>query len=200
MPPRLFRNDLDTGNHGLSISLAGTTSNALGVGAHVEVEASGIPTSIHHVAHPGGDAPLIPPTVFAGLGAADSADTIRVHWPSGTISEHHDVAAGQHVVLTAPPTLALSVPDRHVPADGASVVELTVTPRLPDGTIAPASSVVVTPHGSAVSIAEPVGPHPDGSYSVIITAPTTPGSTALEVSIDGTALKVRPRLWWDLLD
>jgi hypothetical protein len=50
--------------------------------------------------------------------------------------------------------------------------------------------------GDAV-FAGPAELQPDGSWIRALVSPVESGSSVIEVEIDGVALWVRPRLWWD---
>ncbi len=194
--PRVFRNDIARGNHGFSMRFRGTTSNALGVGAEVSVLAQpGLAAQLHQVGSVGSPLLAAAPTVFVGLGAATSAATVRVRWPSGVVQELHDVAAGTLHVVEEPPLLALTPASRHLPADGRSTATLLVTPRQPDGSVRMGATVTArVAHGGGTAAA----PRWNGSaWEVTITAPATAGSSVVEVQVDGVAVGVRPRLWWD---
>ncbi|MCB9682088.1 MAG: VCBS repeat-containing protein [Alphaproteobacteria bacterium] len=195
---RLLRNDLDAGHHGFSLSLRGTTSNPLGLGATVDVTVTGQRTQHHVMLQPGSASPVVDPILFVGLGTADVARTVRITWPSGTVQVVHDLAAGTRHTITEPVSLAVDPPSRHLPADGASVATLTITPRAPDGSARVASTVVVRTLGTGQGTVGPVvGPDADGAWTVTLTAPWTVGSQVVEVEVDGVAMGVRPRVWWE---
>ena len=194
--PRVYRNDLLNAGHGITFRLHGTSSNHLGVGARVTVTAApgGAARTYwagSHAAPYSWDEPL----VFAGLGAASTADRVRITWPSGTEQELRDLAADRVHDVVEPRLFELAPASRHAPADGRSTVTLTVTPRRPDGTARPDGVVTVALAGPG-RLAGPVARAGD-SWRVAIEAPSAPGSTAIEVRVDGVAATVRPRVWWD---
>ena len=193
--PRVYRNDLVTPGHGLTLRLHGTTSNHLGVGARVTVTAvagGAARTSWAgaHAAPYSYDEPL----VFAGLGAAATADLVQITWPSGTVQELRGVAADAVRDVEEPRLLDVAPASRHVPADGRSTATITVTPRLPDGSVRADAAVTVALAGPGQ-----VGPvtRAGGAWVATIVAPSAAGSTAVTVSVDGVAAGVRPRVWWD---
>lgn len=186
-PPRLLRNDVDVGRSSLSLSLRGTTSNPLGIGAAVEVDVDGLPTRTMIVGAVGNPESLVAPELFVGLGEVGVAREVRVRWPSGTLQVLEDVAGGRCLKVEEPRVLALSA--RRAAVGGA--VELLVTPRSPDGALVAGAAITVRAEGAAAT----VSPGEAGRY--IVTGPAAPGSTALVVSVDGVELAARPRVWWE---
>ena len=197
--PRVYRNVIDNGNHGFTLRLHGTTSNHLGVGARVQVFVRGAPQPQHHLAGSIGSPFLSSdPIMFVGLGRETSAERVEITWPSGTVQELHDVAAGGVRDVAEPPVLTIDPPGRHLPADGHAQAQVRITPRRRDGTIADATRVEVrVAAGSTVEVTTPV--RDAQGWIVTLTAPAAPGSTVVEVRIDGTPVLVRPRLWWDAM-
>lgn len=191
--PRVYRNDVAGGN-GLTLRLRGSTSNPLGIGALVEVWPTLDAPEQRYVAGAmwAPDA-VSEPLVFVGLGDAGAAELIRVTWPSGTVQEMHDVAPGKIHVVEEPAVVVIDPPGRHLPADGASIATVHVTPRNPDGT-ARAAAVDVEVQGDGAAGA--VVPDGDGWMCAIV-APASPGSGVITVTIDGAAVAIAPRLWWD---
>lgn len=194
--PRVLRNDVASGHRGFSLRFRGSASNALGVGAVVTVRvAEGGPEQTHVVGSVGSPLVYSEPMVFAGLGAAARASLVRVTWPSGHVQELRDVPAGAMHTVTEPALLAVEPAGRHLPADGRSVATVRVTPRRPDGSPRTDARVeVALAHGGgAVTPARWTG----GAWEATVTAPAARGSSVVEVRVDGAALGVRPRLWWD---
>ena len=177
----------------LALELVGTTSNLLGVGAIVDVEVAGLPPRrllMGDTANFGG---LGRPRAFVGLGESAEAARVRISWPSGLQQELTGVAGGRLHRIVEPTLLHLPDADRRAPADGASQVFVEVTPRAPDGS--PRAGVVdaaLLGPGQIVAV-EPVG----SMTRVVVLAPAAPGSTQVEVRIDGVVVPIRPRLWWD---
>ncbi len=93
----LFTNN-GNGNHFLNIRLAGTQSNASGIGARVRVKAGGIWQSVELNAQQGfgGQDGL---RAHFGLGTLDQVDSIEVRWPSGYISRRTNVDANQFITI-----------------------------------------------------------------------------------------------------
>lgn len=192
--PRVYRNDIASGNHGLSLTLHGTTSNPFGVGARVQVQ---LPDGSRQVHVNGGMASTLitsMPRVFVGLGRADRASLVRITWPSGTVQELRDVPAGPHRV-EEPPSITLSPAARHLPADGRSTARVSVTPRAVDGTVRADARIEIALRYGTGSVSP--GAWNGSAWEATVTAPSAPGSGVLEVRIDGAPLLVRPRLWWD---
>lgn len=192
VPPRLLHNRIRTDNHGLSLQLRGTTSNRYGVGAIVRAYPSGLPARTMLMGETGNLEGQPRPTLFFGVGANEVLERLEITWPSGFVQELHDLAAGQLHEVVEPPTLEVLSPLRHAPA--GSVVELRVTPRHVDGSVNTAGMVDV--HLSAGALRS-AARQADGSWLVRIAGPQQPGTSVIEVSVDGAPLGVRPRLWWD---
>lgn len=195
--PLLLRNDIDVGRHALALRLRGTTSNPLGLGALVEVEADGIPSRAELM---GGDANMdtLPrERLFFGLGDNTTARVVRVRWPSGVVQEVHDVLGDQTVELTEPASVTLSEVDRHVPANGSATVDVTVWPRDGVGAVRAASTVTLQLGGSPVVLVAGPMLQVDGSWRATLRAPSLPGSTRVVAVVDGVPYKVAPRVWWD---
>jgi hypothetical protein len=85
---------------------------------------------------------------------------------------------------------------RTSPADGASVAALRITPRNADGSLRVAARVeIAIVNGSAATIAPPID---DGNgWLGGVFAPAAPGSSVIEVRIDGVPSPIRPRIWWN---
>jgi len=98
-PPTLLRNDLDNGNHFVSILLHGTISNRDAFGSRIEVEAGGR-RQIWTVRCGGSFLSHHDMRAFFGLGALDTIDVLRVIWPTGARQEWKDVAADAFVAIT----------------------------------------------------------------------------------------------------
>jgi hypothetical protein len=186
-PPRLFRNDVDVGRSALSLSLRGTTSDPLGIGAVVEVDVDGLPTRTMIVGAVGNPESLVAPELFVGLGEASVAREVRVRWPSGTFQVLSDVAGGRCFKVVEPEVVAVSA--RRAPVGAA--VALTVTPRSPDGALRAGVAVSVRAEGAPATVVEGEA----GRFTV--TGPAAPGWTALVVTVDGVELATRPRVWWE---
>ncbi len=108
---RLYENDSQTRNE-LRVNLEGTASNRDGIGAWVTCVSSYAGTQVHYVtgnAWRGGQVILDP---YFALRDDDEVDLLRVEWPSGIVSELHNVPDGEVTVteqggaLDAPLTVA----------------------------------------------------------------------------------------------
>ncbi len=99
----LFRNDLAEGNHWLKLRLTGTTSNRAAIGAKVRVLATVGGASVWQMREVtaqntfNGHNSL---EAHFGLGDAALAETVRVEWPSGSVSVLNDVPVDQTLALT----------------------------------------------------------------------------------------------------
>jgi len=90
--PRLLRNDQQTGHHWLRLSLRGTASNTLAIGAQIEVKVAGR-TLYGQVMPTRSYLSQVELPVTFGLGTARQADRVLIRWPSGLTRELHDLAA-----------------------------------------------------------------------------------------------------------
>jgi enediyne biosynthesis protein E4 len=115
-PLLLFKNQFPR-RHYLRVSLRGTRSNGLGVGARLIAEIAGTGDSQPRGA-PGGHGDRAkrtlvremyphntyqsqqPCEVYFGLGDATSVTRLTIQWPSGVIQELTDVAADQNLCVT----------------------------------------------------------------------------------------------------
>lgn len=195
IPPRVFRNEVVSGNHGFSLALRGTSSNGYGIGATVVVTPEGGgPASRHFMGGQGSPFAVSEPLIFAGLGAATRA-SVEVRWPSGTVQRVEGVEAGGLRTLEEPPLFTLDPPGRHIPAGSHRAFTLRVAPRDHSGRVrADARVEVVITHGQGTVHEGSL--HGEGRVFVV-DAPDSPGSTRLELRVDGVASPIHPRVWWD---
>jgi hypothetical protein len=92
-------------NHWLKLRLVGTRSNRAAIGAKVRVHATINGQSVWQMREvSGGDGHMGQNSlhVHFGLGDATNADLVRIEWPSGTVQELPNVAAGQFLTVTEP--------------------------------------------------------------------------------------------------
>ncbi len=97
-PVRLLRNDL-SGARWARIQLVGTVSAHDAVGALVEVQ-SGARTQRRLVSATHGYLSQSERTLTFGFGAGETADTVRVTWPSGAVQTLSGVALNQTTTIT----------------------------------------------------------------------------------------------------
>ena len=98
-PLRLFMNRCAGNNSHVSIKLVGVQSNRSGIGSRVVVECG--PRKIHRdVFAVDGFMGQGPTLLQVGLGEAKLIDRLTVRWPSGEVSEHHQVPINGRVVIT----------------------------------------------------------------------------------------------------
>lgn len=188
---KVYRNEFDTAGHAISLRLRGTTSNGLGHGARVELWRDDATTP--QISYAGGIA--MPdgtpePIVFAGLGTYTKLARAVVHWPSGYVQELKDLEGGRCHFVVEPRLFAVTPASRRVKAGEA--ITLRVTPRDGAGAITAGSVEVAAAYGSADLSLQTV----DGGVEAQVRR-NAAGTVVLEVRIDGHALGVRPRLWWD---
>jgi hypothetical protein len=193
-PSRAWRNDLHVaGRRGLSLRLRGTTSNALALGAVVEVEADGLPTRRIVVGVPGNPRGTTEPWLFVGLGEAPAV-TLRIRWPSGWTQVVRDVGPGSRTFVE-PPTIEVVGGRRQLPADGATRTTIRVVPRDAEGGARLDAAVSVAALDARLDVSGPI--LRADSLEFEVRSPAAATTSRLEVRVDGLPIEVRPRLWWD---
>ena len=98
---RLFRNECSEGKHWLRVHLQGGASGTDGLGAKVEVTAGG-KTQVRKVVGGGSFMGQNMLDAHFGLGEADAADSVTVHWPSGKMEQHADVEVDRVITFVEP--------------------------------------------------------------------------------------------------
>jgi hypothetical protein len=116
---RFARNDGGNRNHSLRVRLAGKVSNRGGVGCKVELRAGSLQQRLE--TYSASPAPA-PADVSFGLGRRESADAVRVLWPSGVVQAETEmsglaadvrvghVSAVKHVGRSRVPLVAVTLP------------------------------------------------------------------------------------------
>jgi hypothetical protein len=94
-PPLLLRNESQTGRHWLMLRTVGRKSNRDGIGARVIVRTGDL-TQLWEVKRTVGIFSSSDPRAHFGLGAHARADSVRIEWPSGRVTEVKDVPADAH--------------------------------------------------------------------------------------------------------
>ena len=94
LPPVLLKNVGGNKNNSLQIALSGDPDNRLGIGARVEVFA-GAQKETAQVTGASGYMGQGPQEIAVGLGAASSADVVRIRWPSGAAQNELQVSGGR---------------------------------------------------------------------------------------------------------
>jgi hypothetical protein len=195
--PRILHNCIENGNRGFGLRLHGTTSNRYGIGARVDVAVSPGSPIQHRIV--GGFYPpkiWVEPLVFVGLGAASAAGRVRITWPSGTVQELQDVAAGALYTVEEPPSIQIEPTTRHLLAGSQEVAIVRVTPRDPTGAIRGDAHVTVRIAAGDARLAAPATWN-GSEWQAQVLPGAAGGSAVIEVEVDGTLLGVRPRIWFD---
>jgi hypothetical protein len=104
-----FRNDLDNGNHSLSLKCAGTISNRAALGTRIRLlaniggqqvwqqrEINSQNSFCGHNSY----------VVHFGLGTQTTVDSLEIHWPSGIVQILTNIPADQRLTITEDSTLA----------------------------------------------------------------------------------------------
>jgi hypothetical protein len=90
--PMILRNHGISGNHWVSLELAGTKSNRLAIGARLKLVASGM-TQTEEIHSGGSYLSQNDVRVHFGLGKATKIDSVEVRWPSGRVETLKDLEA-----------------------------------------------------------------------------------------------------------
>jgi hypothetical protein len=95
----LYRNDLDSGNHSVRLTLRGVKSNRDGIGARVRVRSGStwqsrlVRTGSSYLSQ--SELPLT-----FGLGERDTIDEVKIEWPSGAQEKVGPLRAGRSYTIT----------------------------------------------------------------------------------------------------
>lgn len=194
--PRVYRNAIVGPHDALALRLRGTSSNHLGVGARVTVlPRPDAPEQLHVASSLASPYVYSEPLVFVGLGGSGPAARVSIRWPSGVVQVLRDVAPNAIHEVVEPSLFTLDPPSRHVAADGVATVTIRITPRGEDGALRSATAVTVSLRGPG-TLAQPAQRTATG-WEARVVAPATPGSTRVDLTIDGVPVGVHPRIWWD---
>jgi hypothetical protein len=96
-PPQLFENDFPQ-KHYLKISLRGTKSNRLGIGARLSVW-TGEQRQVRELYPANSFSSQAPCVAHFGLGDAATIDRLVIQWPSGETQEFADISADRHISI-----------------------------------------------------------------------------------------------------
>jgi hypothetical protein len=199
--PRIYRNDVvvagPSGARGTaSIRLHGTLSNPPGYGARLSANTADGPRQSFYMGGMGSTETAAPAWAFLSETDSGMVRAVTIRWPSGFVHEVGDLAVGQVHHVAEPELVAIDPPGRHAPADGLQRVTVRVTPRQPNGQPLADATVSVDArwgHDGFDGPTQATG----AAFERVLVAPQQPGSTVIEVRINGVALRVRPRIWWD---
>ena len=100
-PAEVWINDSPGGSHWIAFQLEGTKSNRNGIGARIKLSAGGV-TQYDQVSFAAGYGSSSAGPVHFGLGAAQTADSVEIRWPSGTTQQLRNVAADRIVKVKEP--------------------------------------------------------------------------------------------------
>jgi hypothetical protein len=96
-PLKLYENNFPQ-KHYLKISLHGTKSNRLGIGARVSVW-TGKKRQVRELYPNNSFSSQAPCIAHFGLGDSTTVDRLAIRWPSGTTQEFEQISADQHIVI-----------------------------------------------------------------------------------------------------
>jgi hypothetical protein len=97
-PLKIFENRLPARRY-LTVSLRGSKSNRLGLGARLTAQTGSL-SQVREMYPANSFVTQLPSVVYFGLGDAAKVDRLTVRWPSGLEQEFTDVPTNQHVVLS----------------------------------------------------------------------------------------------------
>lgn len=195
-PWQVFRNEVEALGGHTFLRLTGRTSNADALGARVAVDVAGVtqrwvygdvasPQAIEHG------------PIDVALGAAPAIDALTVRWPSGYTQTLRGAPRARRIELVEPSLVAVEPASRHAPADGVATVTVTVRPADPAGAPRRADVRITAPYHPEAAWVGAEETLADGAVRRSLRAPRSAGSVVVAVTIDGTALSVRPRVWFD---
>ncbi|MFM1768949.1 MAG: hypothetical protein RJA22_1478 [Verrucomicrobiota bacterium] len=101
-PPRLLRNDQQTGHHWLRVRLAGSRANRDALGARVRLRAGGV-TQTREVTGSRGYLSQSDLTLTFGLGTATRVDELEILWPGGTAQKIAEIPIDRLITVTQGP-------------------------------------------------------------------------------------------------
>lgn len=97
-PNALFRNEADTGNHWMHLSLRGVRSNPDAIGARVTVHCGDL-LQYREVGLGGGFGNTDSPALEFGLGDCERVDRVEIRWPSGLDQVFEDLPVDRRFSL-----------------------------------------------------------------------------------------------------
>jgi enediyne biosynthesis protein E4 len=101
-PAEIWMNRSEHAGHWLDIALHGTRSNRDGIGARIKVVSPTVGAQYNHMTTSVCYASSSDGPVHFGLGPDTKAETVEIHWPSGTVQTLSDVKADQVLKVTEP--------------------------------------------------------------------------------------------------
>jgi hypothetical protein len=179
----LLRNEVQPVGNWVGVRLRGMVSSPEASGARVSLDGETPPL----VVVTGGQSPVWGEharDVLLAIGDRSSA-AVSVAWPSGIVQRVENLRAGTYTTVIEPKALAISA--RVAPADGQSLVDVTVDL---DAAHAASASIEREGAGTWTGVATASG----GTLHRQLRAPVNPGSARIDVQLDGVGLRVRPRV------
>jgi len=96
-PIILYENNF-AAKHYLKVSLRGSKSNRLGIGARLIASVKGQPI-VREMYPVNSYRSQMPNIIQFGLGDADRVDQLTIRWPSGKVQELTDLSANRHIIV-----------------------------------------------------------------------------------------------------
>ena len=180
-PPRILRNTVPSGAS-FSVRLRGHTSNREGVGSVVRARLGGR-VLVQEMGASGSAYGSGERRLLFGIGSADHAESVEVHWPSGFVQQAGPVRAGQDLVVEEPALLQVQPP---VLTRGATAQIIINPPG--GGAAGHLVELVLEPEAQTVPVTSV------GNNTYVARVAPTPGLHAVRATIDGLSLRARPQL------
>ncbi len=180
----MLRNRVEHEGSWVGLRLRGTVSSPDASGARVSLDGAAPPLVV--VAD--GQSPTQGEHdrgVLLAVGHQEVA-AVTIDWPSGIRQRVTDLHAGAYATVTEP--RAVTVSTRVAPADGHSTVEVMVDPA------AVGAAVATIEGGAPGEWAGPPSTDERGCIHRTLRASSVRGSARVVVTLDGVALRVRPRV------
>ena len=100
-PNKLWENVTNNGNHWVTLDLIGTNGNRTAFGARIEVTTD-LTTVVKEVSGGAGRGSFNDPPVEFGLGDATMIQLVRIRWPRGQATSHHNLAMDEIHTIVEP--------------------------------------------------------------------------------------------------
>jgi hypothetical protein len=166
------------------VRLRGTVSAPDATGARVSIDGA-TPPQVYVVSGQAPHGGEHARTLQVALGDRDVA-RVTVRWPSGLVQPGVEVRADAVTTIAEP--AAVTLVRRVLPADGAATTEVVVDPGVVGATCVGLSMTGVGTWADRATV------EAGGRVRRVLRAPTVPGEARLIVTLDGKALRVRPRV------
>jgi hypothetical protein len=125
-PNRLFYNE-GNNNHWLQVSLVGTVSNRLGIGARAKAVVGNL-VQWRDLGGSKSQHSSNAPFIHFGLGTNQVVDSLYIYWPAGTITIMTNIPADQRINVTEGLDIAGIAPQNNMEVDDFTMLEAYPNP------------------------------------------------------------------------